>query len=162
MALTRSHGRARGKFYGCIYHHKRGPAICPNRVQIRQTLLDRALLDAVAEALDARVLELAVDKALARLRAGEAQHLDRRTQIERELSLITSRIARLGEAVASGRATDALLDLLQAEDARKRTIVQELAGFDGTARAGGGAPPRRACTRDALARASGGSAAPAV
>jgi transposase len=86
IAMTRSHGKKRGHFYGCAHNHKRGAAICPNDVQIRQEVLDLALLDAISRALDERIVEAVIDEALKRLRSGREEQLDRRTQIERELS----------------------------------------------------------------------------
>lgn len=44
--------------------------------------------------LDEQALERAVDKALAKLRSGTDRHADRRMHIERELSLIESKLGR--------------------------------------------------------------------
>ena len=51
---------------------------------------------------DARILDRAVDKALTRLRSGREKHLNRRTQIERELSLLVTKMDRLMDALAEG------------------------------------------------------------
>jgi 16S rRNA C1402 (ribose-2'-O) methylase RsmI len=75
-----------------------------------------------------------MDLALARLRSGREQALDRRAQIERELSLIEAKVHNLGEAIGAGRATDMLLDLLEAEGARKKTLIRELSGLHETAK----------------------------
>jgi hypothetical protein len=69
-----------------MYHHKRGASVCENAVQIRQEQLDRALLRALSEMLDDRIIEAAVQKALARLGALQEQAEGRRTGLERELS----------------------------------------------------------------------------
>ena len=53
--------------YRCAYHHKRGHVVCSNNVEIRQDLLDSAILHAMTEALDERVLEASVTAALQRL-----------------------------------------------------------------------------------------------
>jgi Recombinase zinc beta ribbon domain len=102
MAMTRSHGKRREHFYGCAYHHKRGATICPNNLVIRQELLDHAVLQAIHEVLDERIVEAAVDKALTRLRTGQARQIDRRAAVERELSLIEAQERRLVEAIKRG------------------------------------------------------------
>ena len=65
VAFTRDYKRAgqRGRFYGCNYNHKRGAKVCANRLLIRQERLDRVVLDAIAEALDERLLDRAMQKA---------------------------------------------------------------------------------------------------
>ncbi|MFQ5946774.1 MAG: recombinase family protein [Anaerolineae bacterium] len=129
VAMTRGHGKTRGKFYGCVYYHKRGSTVCANTLQIRQEILDQALLQAINEVLDDRILEAAVERALERLRSGQEQTLDYRMALERELSLIEARIGHLVDAVKRGKATDSLLDTLQAEEDRKRVLVKQLSGL---------------------------------
>jgi hypothetical protein len=127
MAMTRPHGKRRAHFYGCAYHHKRGPTICQNNLVIRQDLLDHTVLQAIHEVLDERIVDTAIDKAVARLRAGQERHLDRRTAIERELSLIEAQERRLVEAIKhGGQALDPLVNALKTEEARKRVLVSEL------------------------------------
>ncbi len=127
IAMTRGHGQKRGHFYGCAYNYKRGAAVCPNDVQVRQDVVDRALMDAIARALDDRILEAAIEEALQRLRSGRERHLDRRTAIERELSLIEAREKHLVEGIARGEPMDALLLALRHEESRKKTLTAELA-----------------------------------
>src|SRR5438046_7765500 len=80
VAFTRDYKRAgqRGRFYGCNYNHKRGAKVCVNRILIRQERLDQVVLDAIAAALDERLLERAVEKALQRLRRAPDRAKDRR------------------------------------------------------------------------------------
>ena len=73
--------------YTCAYHHKRGNAICTNNVEVRQDILDSAILHAMNEALDERVLEASVVKALERIRNNQEKFPDQRISLERELSL---------------------------------------------------------------------------
>ncbi len=134
VALTRGQNAPRTFFYGCAYHHQRGKTVCRNALLIRQTILDHAVLDALAAALDDRLIARAVDVALARLRSGREQALDRRAQIERELSLIEAKIPHLGESFTTGRATDTLLGLLEDEGARKKALTRELSGLHDTAK----------------------------
>jgi hypothetical protein len=74
--------------YRCAYHHKRGHAVRSNNVEIRQDLLDSAILHAMSEALDERVLEASVEAALERIRSEQEKFPDQRVALERELSLI--------------------------------------------------------------------------
>src|SRR5215510_11243308 len=69
-SMTRPYGpaelRRRVPIYGCIYHQKRGPAVCTNAIVIRQDRLDAAVLGALAEAIEDRLLDRAVDRAIER------------------------------------------------------------------------------------------------
>jgi site-specific DNA recombinase len=129
QALTRGQGAKRGRFYGCAYNHKRGSSICPNGLQIRQDILDSTVIQAINEVLDERIVEAAVSKALEHLRSGQERDLDRRSQIERELSLIEHRIQRTVDAIATAGAMDELLARLKEEKTRKEALVQELASL---------------------------------
>ena len=46
--------------YQCAYHHKRGNTVCTNNVEVRQDILDSAILHAMNEALDEKILEASV------------------------------------------------------------------------------------------------------
>jgi len=119
--------RHRVSFYGCTYNRKRGPHVCANGTTIKTNIVDDALLDALTELLQARALDLAVDRAVQRLRAGREMHLDRRGQIERELSLIDARLARLVDAIANAdAAVPTLIAKLKTEEDRKRSLAREL------------------------------------
>jgi hypothetical protein len=126
VGLTRTHGRGRQALYGCSFHHKRGAAVCANGVQIRQDRLETAFLDALRAVLDARVIEEAVREALTRLRQDGEDRGDRQATLVRERSLVEARVRHLLEAVKRGHATDALLQELEAEDARKTALATEL------------------------------------
>jgi hypothetical protein len=134
VAINRGrNGRSGATLYRCAYHHKRGPHVCNNHVAIRQDLLDSAILHAMQEALDERILEASVAAALDRLRKEQAQLPDKRTALERELSLIETRLRHLVEVVATGKGTASILDALQGEEERKQTIVRELARLNAIA-----------------------------
>src|SRR5216683_2524567 len=86
IAMSRHHGRRRGYFYGCANNWKRGPAICRNTVHIPQEALDRAVVDAMANALDAELVEAAVEQALARLAETPQGEADRRPTLQRQIA----------------------------------------------------------------------------
>jgi type VI protein secretion system component VasK len=125
----RARKRTRRRFYGCMYHHKRGGNVCRNGLLIRQERLDQVVLDAIAEALDEQLLARAVEKALQRLRRAPQRAKDRRATIQAELGLIEARVGRLVEEIARGYATDALRGQLQAEEQRQRALRGELEGL---------------------------------
>lgn len=73
--------------------------MCPNPLLIRQDKLDQVVLDAIVEALDERVLEPAVEKALQRLRRQPDRTKDRQAVIKAELPLLEARMfSQLGNA----------------------------------------------------------------
>lgn len=116
--------------YTCAYHHKRGNAICTNNVEIRQDILDSAILHAMNEALDERVLEASVVRALEQIRNDQEKFPDQRISIERELSLIQTRLHHLVEIIANGKSTDSVIASLHYEEARKKVLLKELSELD--------------------------------
>lgn len=119
--------------YQCAYHHKRGNAVCTNNVEVRQDILDSAILHAMNKAIDERVLEASVELALGKLRTEQAQSPDRRIELDRELSLIQTRLHHLVELIASGKATDAVITSLHKEEARKKAVLHDLERLDSQA-----------------------------
>ena len=119
--------------YQCAYHHKRGNAICTNNVEVRQDILDSAILHAMNEAMDQRVLEASVAAAIERIRNEQAKFPDQRVALERELSLIQTRLHHLVNLIANGKGTDSVIDELHREEARKKVVVTELARLNNLA-----------------------------
>jgi Recombinase zinc beta ribbon domain len=125
ISLSRHHGRRRGFFYGCAYNAKRGPEVCLNNVHLPHEMLESAVLDAMAEALDEHLVAAAIDRALAHLREGHETEGDRPAALVRELALIDTKQQRLVEAIAQGEALPPLLAALRAEEARKVVLLTE-------------------------------------
>ena len=119
--------RRKGRFYGCSYYKTRGASICKNSLLVEQEFLDQIVLKSLHEVLTEEMVKTAVEKALAKHRAGEGAKLDRRTSIERELSLIEAYETNLVDAIAKGQSMDPLLAKLNAEEARKKDLIRELA-----------------------------------
>ena len=119
-------------YYVCLDRKRRGT--CTNAVALQQDTLDRALLGSITEVLDTRLLDLAIDEALARLRSGREKHLGRRTQVERELSLVVTKMDRLMDALADGTAPkDEGIARLNEEKQRKTALAAELMKLSGLA-----------------------------
>lgn len=131
VAITRPHGpagaRQRVPMYGCVYHQKRGRVVCSNDVVIRQEKLDAAFLGALADAIDDRLLERAVTKAVDRLRRRGARAADERGVLVRERDRTATKIRHLVEAVKLGRATATLLDELHAQEAALKALELRIA-----------------------------------
>ncbi|MCS6265218.1 MAG: recombinase family protein [Nitrospira sp.] len=118
--------RRKGRFYGCSYYKTRGSSICKNSLLVEQEYLDQIVLKSLHEAVAEEMIKVAVEKALARHRAGEEKKLDRQTDIQRELSLIEAYEGNLVDAIAKGQPMDPLLAKLRAEETRKKSLVREL------------------------------------
>ena len=81
------------------------------------------------EALDERVLEASVVRALEQIRNDKEKFPDQRISIERELSLIQTRLHHLVESIANGKSTDSVIASLHYEEARKKVLLKELSDF---------------------------------
>lgn len=118
--------RRQGRFYGCLYYKSRGSSICKNSLLVEQEYLDQIVLTSLQEALTEQMLKVAVEKALARHRAGEGAKLDRRTDIERELSLISAKKEHLVDSIAAGGKDPAIFARLKVEETRRKDLIREL------------------------------------
>jgi hypothetical protein len=134
VAITRPHGtgaaRQRVAMYGCVYHQKRGRVVCKNDVVIRQDKLDAAFLEALAEAIDDRLLARAVTKAVAHLQQ-RGDTTDERGGLVRERDRTAAGVRHLVDAVKLGRATETLLDELQTQEAALKALQRRIADLDG-------------------------------
>ncbi len=118
--------RRKGRFYGCSYYKTRGSSICKNSLLVEQEYLDQIVLKSLHEAIAEEMIKVAVEKALAKHRAGEGKKLDRKADIQRELSLIEAYEGNLVDAIGKGQPMDPLLAKLRAEETRKKDLIREL------------------------------------
>ena len=72
------------------------------------------------------MIKVAVEKALEKHRAGQGVKLDRRTTIERGLSLIEAKQEHLVDAIAAGDKDRRILDRLRVEETRREELIREL------------------------------------
>src|SRR5262249_23760605 len=100
-------------------------------VVIRQDKLDKAFLDALAEAIDDTLLERAVVKAVERRRRRGNDAPGQRAALLRERDRTAAGIRHLVEAVKLGRATDTLLSELQSQEAALKTLERRIAEVGG-------------------------------
>jgi hypothetical protein len=94
--------------------------------------LGQIVIKSIQEALTEEMIKVAVEKALAKHRAGEGAKVDQRTTIERELSLIAAKQEHLVDAIAAGDKDRLILDRLRAEEARREELVKELEQLERT------------------------------
>ena len=120
--------------YRCAFHHKRGSSICSNNVEIRQDILDSAILHAISEALNERVLEASVSAALQRIRSDQTKLPDQRVVIERGLSLIEARARRLLDIIGEGNGNTFCMKELDGLAERKEILAKNLSKLDGLAK----------------------------
>ncbi len=131
VAMTRSHGRQRVPFYGCLRHHKRGVTVCRNGLQIRQDVLDREVLDELAKKLNAGLIAEAVTAAVAEFRIGQEDRARQRGALMAELAQIATRERRLLDALVDGDGTaEAIRGRLRDELARRDALTAELTALD--------------------------------
>ena len=126
IALSRHHGRRRGFFYGCAYNSKRGPHVCPNNLHLPQPVLEQAVIDAVVEALDQRIVRSAADRALQRFREEAKAYGERRRQLEQELRAAEAHAAHLIAAIKQGDAPAPLLDALREQQQQRSGLTAAL------------------------------------
>src|SRR6266850_8268227 len=105
--------------------------ICSNTTHVREDLVDRAVMTAITDALDHRVLTAAIDRALDRLQTGQEHVSDRRGRLQSELLQIEAQERRLVDAVARGEGLEPLLARLKAEGERKQVVRRELETLPG-------------------------------
>ena len=72
--------------------------------------------------------------ALQRIRNEQETFPDQRLALERELSLIQTRLHHLVETIANGKSTDSVIASLHQEEARKKAVSEELWRLDDLAR----------------------------
>lgn len=90
-------------------------------------MLDQIVLKSLEEALTEKMIKVAVDKALAKHRAGEGAKLNRLTSTERELSLINATQSHLVDRIAAGDKNRMIVDRLNEEEAHREELTKELA-----------------------------------
>ena len=137
-SFSRPHGvpgaRQRVPGYACDRHAKRGAIVCKNDVWIPQEKLDAAFLDALAEAINERLIARAVEKALARVQRGRTTTTDERAALLQRRTTVETGIRHLLDAVKLGHATETLLAEIQRQEAEAKVIARELADLDSRAR----------------------------
>jgi Recombinase zinc beta ribbon domain len=121
LVMSRSHGRERAFFYGCLAYHKRGTSVCGNGLQMRIERIDDAVLKTLGgDVLRPAVVVAVVDGVLAELAPTSiVRELDR---LRAERQAVEREAANLAAAIAAGGQLDALVGGLTNREIRRREL----------------------------------------
>ncbi|HYE87247.1 MAG TPA: recombinase zinc beta ribbon domain-containing protein, partial [Vicinamibacterales bacterium] len=98
--LTRSHGRRRGRFYGCAGYHDRGRSVCANGRVLPMDDANQIVLEAVLDdLLSADIITAAVDQALQSIVAGSDDDKSATARMERQIEQLDAERRRLVDAI---------------------------------------------------------------
>ena len=99
--VSRSHGRHRAYFYGCLANWKRGATICPNDLVLPIDRVNDAVLKAIAgDVLRPAVVSAIIDGFLEQLLPANVE--SRVEELRRELRVLDTKIQNLTAAVEHG------------------------------------------------------------
>ena len=109
ISVSRSHGKQRAHFYGCSYYHTRGTPACTNAVQMRQEIVNPAIIEAISAPLSPEIIEVSIQRAIEKIRDSQSgQNVDAKA-LEKRIAESEARERNLIEAVKQGEAPQALL-----------------------------------------------------
>ncbi len=128
--VSRDHGRQRAFYYGCLAFHKRGSNICSNRLVMPVSIVDEAVLRALAgDALRPEVVLAIVDAVFEEMKPAtvtanvEALHAD--------LRRLDRKIANLMGAIEQGAAVVApLVSQLQTRQTEREGLLAAIAAAE--------------------------------
>jgi DNA invertase Pin-like site-specific DNA recombinase len=112
--------------YLCATNHQRGAAGCENDTRVKKGIVESAVMAAIGAALSPERVTEALEVFLAERRARMGQRDERRTQIEREMTEIAKREARLVAAVTKGETVEPLIAALKGEQAKRQALETEM------------------------------------
>ena len=129
-AVSRSHGRSRAYFYGCLTHAKRGATVCPNDLVLPIQRVDQAVLTALAgDALRPAVVSAIIDGVLNEIVPANVE--SRIEELRRQLRALDAKIQNLTMAVEQGGATlPSIIALLAERQAERDAVRAEMASAE--------------------------------
>jgi site-specific DNA recombinase len=150
---SRSHGRSRVYFYGCVTHERKGASICPNAHWVPMVAMDHALLEALeVELLDAAVIARTIEKAMGELQQDDTGASARGEALRRELATVERQLGRLTQAIVLGGELSPLVAQLKRLEGERAALTADLAAVERLSkRAVVDGPELRAMVEDALA-----------
>ena len=156
--VSRSHGRSRRFFYGCLAFAKRGPTVCANDVVLPLERVDDAVLKALrGDVLRPAVVSAIIDEFLRQLLPA---NLDARiAELRSTLRSVETKIAHLTAAIEQGGPLSSLVALLTERQAERETLLVDLGVAETQAASSDGLRDRRgpgAADRRAVAAAAHG------
>lgn len=113
--------------YGCSAHKYRGPAVCGNAISVKRTLVESRLLEGIKHDLGSPdALDLFTRETRRLLNEAAAQTAPSADRLRRELADVETKIGNLVAAIAAGTFSPALQSAIEAAEARKLSLSQEL------------------------------------
>ena len=125
--ITRSHGKMRKPFLGCLSHYKRGSTVCPNGKLVPLAHADEAVLKALkADALDQTVVTRIIDMVFERL---TPTNVDAElAALETELGGVEAAIAQLKRAIERVPDLEPVIERMQERQQQRVRLAQQIAG----------------------------------
>ena len=124
---SRSHGSQRAYFYACTSYHKRGRAICANRLEAPMHRADEAILGSLRRyVLDPEVVHRAVHEATVELQASLNQPDPDHANYAAELTQVDRELTRLLDALAAGGDFRSLLAAVKTREHRRLELLATL------------------------------------
>ncbi len=126
-ARSRSHGRSRAYFYGCMTFERKGPSVCRNALALPMVATDQALLEALeADLLHPAVIARTIEKAMAELEQPDEGPSVRVAALQRELATVETQLGRLTQAIVLGGDLATLVGEMKRLEAHRATLAADL------------------------------------
>jgi site-specific DNA recombinase len=132
IARSRDYGRVRRYSYVCGYWHNRGTSVCTNGLEAPMPVTNHAVLTAFErEILHPKVIQRTIQKALGALTQPDVALAEGRSALEARIRLLDLELARLAQAIASGRgALDTLVQAITEREGTREALRAELATLE--------------------------------
>ena len=115
--------------YGCSFHQQRGDSVCTNGLLIRREDLEQRLLEGLQETvLSEEVIDYAVKRIAEELERQHDELNSELAQLRDESRRHETEIARLVEAIATGRGGSSLTEAIAEREKKIRQIADRLVG----------------------------------
>jgi len=135
-ARRRSKGRHARLYYGCYYHHTRGPLACTNALSVPMDEADALLLATLKrDVMEASLIDGIVEQTLRDWRASTRPLEGQREDLEQRLGEIAGELRNLTDALAAGAPVSSVQDAIRARERERRELQGQLEHVDGLSRA---------------------------
>jgi hypothetical protein len=135
----RTKGRHVRIYYGCFYHHSRGPRACPNGLTVPMDEANAVLLATLKrDVMVPDLVEEILEEALREWRAAARPLRAQREDLERRLVAIAAELRNLTDALAAGAPVSSVQDAIRTRERERQEIQAQLEHVDGLSRVGAG------------------------
>lgn len=130
-ARSRAHGAHRWGYYQCVTNLQKGRTVCANDWIMPLKEAEASVLATIEHhLLRPDILTEALEGALTDLRPSADVHDAERADLERQLALTETELARLAAAVAGGARIETLVTALRERERRREQLRGQLAALD--------------------------------